>query len=197
MNRLFILGASGHGKVVADIAVRNGYEDIVFLDDDTAIKECSGFPVIGTIQDASSLIGDKVIAIGNASIRERIQNDIETISLIHPNAVIGRNVKIGRGTVIMAGAIINSDTVIGDGCIINTASSVDHDCIVEDFVHIAVGSHICGAVKIGKSTWVGAGSTICNNTSVCSNCTIGAGAVVIKNIVEAGTYLGVPAKKRI
>ena len=70
MNRLIIIGASGHGKVIADIAVRNGYDNIVFLDDNAAIRECAGFPVIGKTADANQLDGDKIVAIGNPAIRE-------------------------------------------------------------------------------------------------------------------------------
>lgn len=195
MNRLIIIGASGHGKVIADIAVKNGYEDIVFLDDDESIKECAGFPVIGKGQDAKALEGDKIVAIGNATIRERIQKEIETVTLIHPDAVIGRRVVLGKGTVVMAGAIINSDTVIGDGCIINTAASVDHDCVVEDYSHVAVGAHLCGTVHIGKRTWIGAGATVSNNIIICDNCMVGTGTVVISNIDAPGTYVGVPARR--
>ena len=193
--RLIIIGASGHGKVIADIALLNGYEDIVFLDDDNNIKKCAGFPVIGKTSEAQTLDGDKVVAIGNAKIRQRMMSDIQTVKLVHPKAVIGRNVEIDEGTVVMAGAVINPETKIGKGCIINTDSSVDHDCIIEDFVHVAVGAHICGNVKVGKGSWIGAGATVSNNLSICSSVTLGAGAVVVKNIIEGGTYIGVPARK--
>lgn len=196
MNRLIIIGASGHGKVIADMAIRCGYEDIVFLDDNEMIKECVGFPVIGNVKNVASLEGDKVVAIGNALTRERIQKEINTVSLVHPNAVIGRRVTIGRGTVIMAGAIVNSDTCIGDGCIINTASSIDHDCRVDNYAHIAVGAHLCGTVNVGKSTWIGAGAIVNNNISICDNAIVGSGAVVISDINVQGTYVGVPALKK-
>ncbi len=195
MNRLIIIGASGHGKVIADIAVKSGYKDIVFLDDDSSVQECAGFPVIGKSQDAKALDGDKVVAVGNPLVRERIMKDIDTVSLVHPDAVVGRRVSLGRGTVVMAGAVINSDTEIGDGCIINTASSVDHDCTLEDYTHVAVGAHLCGNVSVGKRTWIGAGATVSNNISICGDCVLGAGAVVIKDIAESGTYIGVPAKR--
>lgn len=194
MNKLIILGASGHGKVIADIAVNVGYTDIVFLDDDITIKECSGFPVVGKTSLAKSMAGDKIIAIGNASVRESIHRDIKLITLIHPNAVIGRNVEIGEGSVVMAGAVINPDTKIGKGCIINTASSVDHDCIINDYVHVAVGAHICGTVCIGEKVWIGAGAIIINNIEICDKCKIGAGTVVIDNIDKNGVYAGVPAR---
>ncbi|MBQ7503794.1 MAG: acetyltransferase [Ruminococcus sp.] len=199
MKKLVIIGASGHGKVIADIALKTGYEEIVFLDDDDSVKTCAGFPVVGNSEMISEYNDwDFVVAIGNVQIRERLTDELANYSLatlIHPDAVIGREVEIGRGTVIMAGAVINSYTKIGRGCIINTCSSVDHDCNIGDFVHVAVGSHICGTVNVGTSTWIGAGSTVSNNIDICGNCKIGVGAVVIKNIEEVGTYIGVPAKK--
>lgn len=195
MKKLVIIGAGGHGKVIADIAVKIGYDEIVFLDDDDNIKECTGFPVVCESTEAISLNGDKIVAIGNADIREKIQGTIPVTTLIHPNAVIGRRVKIGEGSVVMAGAVINSEVRIGKGCIINTGATVDHDSRIGDFVHISVGAHVAGTVDIGKKTWIGAGSIICNDVKICSKCTIGAGAVVIKSIDEPGTYIGVPAKR--
>ena len=198
MNKqLVIIGASGHGKVIADIAVKNGYEEIVFLDDNECLEECAGFPVVGRVKDANRFLGDKIVAIGNAEIREEIQSKLNNvITLIHPSATISRRVKIGKGSVVMAGAVINSDVIIGEGCIINTCSSVDHDCIIKDYVHISVGAHVAGTVTVRKGTWIGAGATISNNISVCSNCIIGAGAVIINDIQESGIYIGVPAKKK-
>lgn len=194
MNRLIIIGASGHGKVVADIALKNGYREIAFLDDNEEITECAGFPVIGKTAKAKSIAGDKIVAIGNAKIREQIQKQIDTITLIHPDAVISRRVQLGRGTVVMAGSVINSDTVIGDGCIINTGSSVDHDCKINDYVHISVGAHVAGTCEIGKGAWIGAGAVVSNNIKICSDCMVGAGAVVIKDIRHNGIYVGVPAE---
>lgn len=196
LNRLVIIGASGHGKVIADIAVKCGYQDIVFLDDNEKVKECAGFPVIGKVSDAVTMNDDKIVAIGNAEIRQKIQNQLSNlVTLIHPSAVVSRRVKIGEGTVIMAGAVINSDVVIGKGCIINTGASVDHDCKIGDFVHVSVGAHVAGTASIGRNTWVGAGATVSNNVSICDHCMIGAGAVVVNDVVNSGTYVGVPVRK--
>ena len=63
MKRLIIIGASGHGKVVADIAALNGYEDIVFLDNNAEIEECAGYPVLGPDTAAAKLDGDVFIAV--------------------------------------------------------------------------------------------------------------------------------------
>lgn len=198
MNRLIIVGASGHGKVVADIAKKCGYSDIVFLDDDETIKECFGYSVIGPVTMLDKIEGDVIVSIGNASIRKRIMEQYSEKNypvLIHPNAVIADNVCIGAGTVIMAGAVVNPDAKVGKGCILNTCSSIDHDCIIEDYVHVSVGAHLGGTVLVGEATWIGAGATISNNIDICSKCMIGAGSVVIRNISDSGTYIGVPAKK--
>ncbi len=201
--KLVIIGASGEGKVCADIALKlQKYDEILFLDDDENVKECMGFPVVGKSSDAKQYIdnADYIVAIGNANIRKSVTEQLmkqgaNIATLIHPAAVIGSKVTIGKGTVVMAGTVINSDSTIGKGCIINTCASVDHDCKLEDYVHISVGAHVSGTVEIRENTWIGAGATVKNNVKICGDCMIGAGAVVVKDIEEAGTYVGVPAKK--
>lgn len=195
--KLTIIGASGHGKVVAEIAELCGYDEIEFLDDNVLVKKCLGWPVVGDSQLAKKVKNDIFVAIGNAEIRQRLMDELNEKNmpiLIHPSAVISRRVQIGRGSVIMAGAVINSDVQVGKGCIVNTASSVDHDCTIGDYVHIAVGAHLCGKVSIGNMTWIGAGTTVSNNIQITGGCMIGAGATVINDILKRGTYVGVPAK---
>lgn len=198
MKKLAIIGASGHGKVIADIAVRNGYKQIVFLDDDENIHECGGYPVVGKSSKAEELDMDVIVGIGDAGIRKRIQSSIneeKLATLVHPNAVVADGVLLGKGTVVMAGAVINPGTRIEKGCIINTCASVDHDCEVGDYVHVSVGSHLCGTVRVGAETWIGAGAVVSNNICISHNCMIGAGAVVVNDMKESGTYAGVPARR--
>ena len=104
MRKLAIIGASGHGRVVADIARKNGYSEIVFLDDDENIHECGGYPVIGKSAEAGMIDADVIVGIGNASVRRRIQESIpdeKLIILIHPDAVVAEDIVIGTGTVVM------------------------------------------------------------------------------------------------
>lgn len=200
--KLLIVGAGGHGKVAADIAVKmKKWEEIIFLDDNNTIKNCVGFPVVGRLSDIGNYIlyMDIFIAIGNNEIREKIQNKLEEqgasiVVLIHPEAIIGMEVEIGAGSIVMAGAVINSASRIGKGCIVNTASVIEHDNYIEDYVHISPGARLAGNVRIGKRSWIGVGSTVSNHVTVCSGCQTGAGAVVIKNIEKAGIYIGVPVK---
>jgi sugar O-acyltransferase (sialic acid O-acetyltransferase NeuD family) len=201
MNNLVIVGASGHGKVIADIAEKIGYTDIVFLDDNLTVKSCGNYVVVGECKEAVSYKNaDFVVAIGNTKIRRKIQSELmETglriVSLIHPDAVIAINVQIGVGTVVMAGAVVNPCTEIGQGCIINTCASVDHDCHIGDYVHVSIGAHVAGTVTIRSDTWIGAGATISNNLEITSGCMVGVGAVVVNDIKEPGTYVGVPARR--
>ncbi len=198
--KLTIIGASGHGKVVADIAEKCGYNEIVFLDDNPKLSHCGNYPVGGASSLAKSITNDLFVAIGNNTIRSQILEQLlseghSIATLIHPNAVIAKDVEIGIGTVIMAGVVINSNVKVGRGCIVNTCSSIDHDCQIGDYVHVAVDAHVCGTVAIASRTWIGAGATVINNLSICGDCIIGAGATVIHNIAVAGTYVGVPAKR--
>lgn len=202
-NKLLIIGASGHGKVVADIALKmNKWKSIAFLDDDKNIKTSMGLEVIGTSEDVFTHIDEFEIfvGIGNNATRQKIHEILETLGanipvLIHPKAIIGSLVDIGNGTAVMAGAIVNCCTKIGRGCIINTGSTVDHDNSIEDFVHISPGVHLAGTVKVGKGSWLGIGSVVSNNVNITGGCKVGAGSVVVKNITESGTYVGVPVRR--
>lgn len=200
---LLIIGASGHGKVVADIALKmNKWNHIAFLDNDESIISPMGIEVIGRAIDVSKYINDYEIfvGIGNNVARKNIQDSLEADGakipvLIHPMAAIGEQVEIGKGTVAMAGAVINCCTRIGKGCIINTGATIDHDNEIEDYVHISPGANTAGTVKVGKGSWLGIGSKVSNNVNITSGCVIGAGAVVIRDIIEPGTYIGIPARR--
>ena len=203
--RIVFIGAGGHGKVCAEIAELAGYSDILFLDDDRKLNACGKYKTVGTVSDYLEFVEPSTgffVSVGNAEIRRRIQGKIENsggviVTLLHPGAVISMDASIGAGTVIMAGAVVNAGAGIGKGVIVNTSSSVDHDCKVCDYCHIAVGAHLCGGVTVGEGSWVGAGAVINNNICICGGCMVGAGAVVVKDIREDGTYLGVPAKRKV
>jgi sugar O-acyltransferase (sialic acid O-acetyltransferase NeuD family) len=203
MKSIAIMGASGHCKVVAEIALEEGYDNIVFVDLNPTIDMLGEYPVADEDTDLDNFINEKydfIVGIGDAKIRRKAQEKLiskgaNVVTLVHPSAVIAYDAKIGVGTVVMAGAVVNPGTTVGDGVIINTCASVDHDNMIGDYAHISVGAHTAGTVAIGDNTWLGIGAVVSNNLSICSNCVIGAGAVVVKNIIKEGTYVGVPAKK--
>lgn len=196
-SRLVIIGASGHGKVCAEIAALNGYKSILFLDDAETAEAA-----VGTTADIPNYISDSdfFVGIGNNEIRKRITGILEkenasVATLIHPQAVVAKNAIIGEGTVVMPGVVVGNEAEIGKGVILNTCCSADHNNVIGDFAHIAVGAHLAGTVSIGASALIGAGVSVVNNVSVCADCIIGAGAAVISSIDIKGTYVGVPARK--
>ncbi len=196
-NRLIIIGAGGHGKVIADLALKNNYTEICFIDDH-ATGTCLGLPIIGTSEMLNSFNDSKtdfIIAVGNNHIREKIANtySLNWVSLIHPSAQIGFGTSIGIGTAVMAGAVINPAASIGNHCIINTCSVVEHDNRLGNFVHISPNAALGGTVSVGNSSHIGIGATVRNNITIEENSVIGAGAVVVKNLAT-GVYVGVPAK---
>lgn len=199
MNKtLVMLGAGGHAKVCYDIAQKmNKWNEIIVLDDN---PKNDYFKISGQLNDIRQYpSADFFVAIGDNKIRTKITEELfklnmKIITLIHPKAVIGSNVKIEAGTVIMAGVVINSATEIGKGCIINTSSSVDHDNKIGDFVHISPGVNLAGFVNIGSKTWIGIGSIVKNNVNIGDNIIIGSASLVLNDLYEEKIYFGVPVK---
>lgn len=193
-NRLIIVGAGGHGKVIADNALKNGYTDICFVDDNSA-GECMGFPIIGKSADIDKLNDGKtdfVIGVGNNLVRKMIAERyaVNWVTIIHPSAQIAENVSIGKGTVVMAGAVINACAEIGKHSIINTCAVVEHDNVLGDYVHLSPGVTLSGTVTVGERTWIGTGTSVINNITICEDVIVGVGSVVIKDIKNKGTYFG-------
>ena len=210
MKNIYIIGAGGHAKVVADIILKhieNLKEEIRiagFLDDGYSFeenREIFGIKIIGKIDYVLELSQDInnyfVIAIGSNLIREKItlKYNLNYYTAIHPDSIIGNNVDIGIGSVVMAGTIINSYSKIGKHCIINSGAIIEHDNVIEDFVHIAPKSAIAGGVKIGKGSWIGIGSSIIQNIEIGAEAFIGAGSVVVKNIGTKVKAYGNPCRE--
>lgn len=203
-NRVVIIGAGGHAKVIADIVVKN--EDILlgFLDDNKAkdTMVISNYKVIGKVCDCVKIQEANpeikfVIAIGDNKKRSEVSKKYNLLyyTAIHLSATIAIDVSIQEGTVVMANAVINPNTKIGKHCIINTGAIIEHDNKIGDFTHISPNATLAGTVEIGSYTHIGAGATIRNNIKIGTDVVIGAGAVVVKNIEKPGTYVGVPARK--
>ena len=197
-----LIGAGGHAKVIADIILRSGDNFVGFLDDniENGKEIFKGHKVIGTVLDVRKYLDCYfIIAVGDNKTRAEIAEKLEVkyYTAIHPNAIVADTVKMGEGTVVMAGAVINSDTIIGKHCIINTACSIDHDNQISDYVHVSPGAHLAGGVTVGKKSWICTGAIIINNISIINDIIVGAGATVLSDIGETGIYVGTPAKKKI
>src|SRR5690606_22713499 len=151
-SKLYIYGAGGHAKVVAEIAELNGYQNIVFCEDKPAKSKLLDYEVVGALEEHGSCL----LAIGNNPIRKKLALSLpnESVKLIHPRTNISKRSDVGEGTVIMAGVTINASTTVGEHCIINTNASVDHDCVIEDYVHLSPNVALAGNVIVGEGTHV-------------------------------------------
>lgn len=192
-DKVYLYGASGHAKVVRDIARLAYYDVPCLIDDNPDVNELAGVPVVHHAEGLSPII----VTIGDCRIRRKIVDKLGTreyLTVVHPNAIKADSAKLGNGTVVMAGAILNPFVEVGNHCIINTGASLDHDVKVGDFVHIAPHCTLCGEVVVGEGTWIGAGTTIIQGIKIGKNCFIGAGSVVVKDIPDGTLCYGNPCK---
>ena len=196
-NKLAIIGAGGHGKVVGEIALLNQYKLIDFFDDDQ-IKKTKEFPftIIDTVDYLNEHLEDYdafFVAIGDNETRsEKIEwlkkNKMNIVSLIHPKSTISKFSSIGIGICVMANAVVNAGSLIKEGVIINTSASVDHDCLIEDFAHISPNCSVSGGVRIGKFTHLGTGTSVHPGIDIGNNVKSVIGSNVFKNILDDTIY---------
>jgi sugar O-acyltransferase (sialic acid O-acetyltransferase NeuD family) len=208
MEKIVIIGASGHAKVVIDIVEQAGRFEIVGLvDRDSPIgSQVCGYPVLSREQQLPALARDfdlrgLLIAIGDNFVRSQVADRVggacpglSLVSAVHPRATLARDVTIGDGTVIMAGAVVNPGCRIGLGCILNTNSSLDHDCRMDDFSSLAPRVAIGGNCRVGSHSAIGIGATMIHGVSVGEHVVVGAGSTVLHNVERHQVVYGTPAR---
>jgi sugar O-acyltransferase (sialic acid O-acetyltransferase NeuD family) len=205
--RVALFGASGHARVVADMLERSGLFEIagLIVSNLPAGTMCFGYCVLGSEMDLPGLIDQYgiqagAIAVGDNWRRsqflariERVSPALRFVTAVHPSAQIGRDVTIGRGTVILAGAVVNSGSQIGPFSLINTKASLDHDGRMGSFTSLAPGATVGGGVEIGDFSAISLGASVIHRVRIGSHSVIGAGAVVIRDIPDRVVAFGVPA----
>jgi len=206
--RIFVYGASGHGKVVADILMAGKNADFAgFIDDRDELLGTSvlGLPVFGgrlwLQHEASKAKVIVALGIGDNFARQKVAENClawgaELATIIHPTASVSMAVRLGPGTVVMAQAAINADAMIGNGVIVNTSASIDHDVKIGDFAHVAPNASMGGASQLGVLSQLGMGAVVIQCITVGARTIVGAGAVVISDVPDGVVAFGVPASVR-
>lgn len=194
MNKLCLIGASGHAKVIIEMAEMLGYEIDKIYDHDVTKISLLSFEIEHSF---TQIKANSIIAIGNNNIRKEIARrfSLDVRPLIHPSSFVSRFAVVGEGTVIMAGVSVNIHAAIGIHCILNTNCSIDHDCILGDYVHISPNVGIAGNVEIGECTHIGIGANIIQGIKIGRNCVIGAGAVIIRDVEDGAVVVGNPGRR--
>ena len=187
MSNLLIIGAGGHGKVVAEAAeLENKYEEISFLDDNDKISKIYNFSIVGKINEYKNFSNKykyAFVAIGNNEVRlnlieKLLEEGFIVPKIIHPRATVSKYSKVDIGTVVLSGSIVNVNCSIGKGCIININSTLDHDSVIGDGVHISSGAVIRSMVDIGELSTIKAGACITQGKHIEKNTIINPGTVI-------------------
>ncbi len=197
MNRLLVVGAGGHAKVVIDSAVASGWEIAGVVGQRSDQGEVLGHPVSHSPEGIEA--DYFIVAIGRNAVRMRYFEEyrargLEPATVIHPSAMVSPTVDIGCGTFVAAGALVNVDAVIGENVILNTGCVVDHDVFIGDHTLIGPTASLCGETTIGMGVMFGAGANAIPGTTVGAWSVCGAGAVVVDDLPAGWVCVGVPAR---
>lgn len=206
MKKIILIGAGGNGLVILDVlrAMKAGGEPLEILgvlDDDTSKVQLAEFRILGKISAGAQYLDDKTIyfvnGVGNNATRKMLTekySEYRYFTTVHPSAIIGSDVTLGEGVMVMPGAIINAGSRIGKGALINTGAVIEHENKIGEYVHIASGATTAGDVSVGDLTMLGTGTNVIQGIRIGRNAMIGAGSLVIRNIPDNCTAVGVPAK---
>lgn len=209
MKELILVGGGGHCQSVIDVVQREGRFAIRgILDSKERLGHLvSGYEIIGGDEEMGSLVETGchfLVAIGQIkSAAKRIALFKRLTELggliatpISPFAVVSKNAKIGRGTIVMHGAIVNAGAEVRENCIINTHAIIEHGAIVGDHCHISTGAVVNGDCRIGNGVFVGSKSVIVHSRKIAEDSVVGAGAVITRDIdAPGGTWVGSPARR--
>jgi len=203
METLAIIGAGGHGKVVADLALNCGWSSVFFFDDNKKnIQPTSLGKVLGnleTLKKDIDLFSAIAFGIGNNKIRRNLieyfaKTDITLPSLIHPSAYISSFSRVGYACVVLPKVLIHTSSTFGAGVILNSGCVIEHDCIIQNYSHISPNATLAGNVTVGENAWIGLGALIHPGIVIGKNAVVGMGAVVTKDVPPNTTVVGNPAR---
>ena len=206
---LVIIGAGGFGREVAWLVERINREEKTwnlkgFVDDQQPVgTKVNQYTVIGTTESIKQSKKDLyvVCAVGNAKTRKRIIQSLENTKTIHfatvtdPSVIHSDEITIGEGSILCAGTILTTNITIGKHVIINLDCTVGHDAVIEDYTTLYPSVNVSGMTTIGTGSEIGTGVNIIQGKTIAQDVIVGAGGVVVKDLLESGTYAGIPAKR--
>lgn len=198
-----LIGYGGHARVVADSFLKLD-NSLKFY---TALNKAQFNPFklkfLGNELDKDfkgwDLGFNFILGVGDNKLRFKIGSQILSMkekleNVIDTSSMISTRISIGKGIFISKGVMVNSFSSIGDFTILNTGSIIEHDCIIGRGVHIGPSSIITGGVVIGQRTFVGANSVIKQGIKIGDDVLIGAGSVVLNDVKTGSIIAGNPAK---
>jgi sugar O-acyltransferase (sialic acid O-acetyltransferase NeuD family) len=208
MNRVLIVGSSGHARVIVDIIERIGTHSILGFLDDTKLPGMIeiGYPILGSLDDLPEIVREHspqgfFVAIGDnwnrgtvAAKMKQLALALPAITAVHPGAQVARSACLGPGTAVMAGGVVNSNASVGSFCIVNTRASIDHDSHLDDFASIGPGATLAGNVRVGAYSAICLEACVAEKVSIGSHAVVGAGSVVLGDLPDQVVAYGTPAR---
>jgi sugar O-acyltransferase (sialic acid O-acetyltransferase NeuD family) len=200
---VYVYGAGGHGKVVADVLRAEACPPVGFVDDECVQSTVFDLPVLGIGEwlETTTKREEVGVALGigdnwsRKQIADRCRNyGFKIVTAIHPSAVFSPTAKVGEGTVVMPLAMLNTDSLVGLGVIVNSGALIEHDCIIGDYAHLSPNVSLGGRVHIGSFCLLGLGAVVLPGITIGSGSIIGGGAVVVRDIPDDVIAMGVPAR---
>lgn len=204
---VLVVGAGGHGRVVADALRATGREVLGFLDAAAELEgaQIDGLPVLGddnllrsyppTSVMLANGIGSTLATAARQRLYERLKTsgyEFETVR--HPRAIVSLSANLRSGAQIMAGAVLQPGVVIGEDTIINTGALIDHDCMIGAHCHVAPGAVLSGAVRVGDGSHIGTAASVIQGVTIGAGALIAAGAVVVADVPDGARMAGLPAR---
>lgn len=208
MTKLAIVGSGDLGQLIAHHAEQSG-EFLIsgFFDDYKSPGEIVGkHAVLGGTADILSLYGsgnfdEIIIGIGyrHFELRKKLflelKEKIHFANVIHQSAIIDPSCKLGVGIVVLPGCVLDMNVELADNVLLNTGCIIAHDSKVMAHSFLSPAVVMAGFSRIGESCNIGINTTIIDNVRIADHIQTGGATVVIKNLEEAGLYVGSPARK--
>jgi sugar O-acyltransferase (sialic acid O-acetyltransferase NeuD family) len=201
--KVILIGYSGHGFVVTDIAIENQINIIGYTDINPVQNNPFDLDYLGNEKEKDFFKNNNdsqfLIGIGDNSLREEIYkliigNNRFVETLISQSSYISKYASIGNGTFVNKNVSVNAFAKIGINTILNTGCIVEHDCVVGNSSHIAPGAVLAGNVTIGERSFIGANVVVKQGVVIGKDVIVGAGSVVINDIPDGKKIIGNPSR---
>lgn len=212
--RLVLVGAGGFARETAEAvhavnAGRPTWELLGFLDDDPALLGTlvDGLPVLGPIDRAAELPDAEVVVCtghpGNYFSRKRLVGRLGRLgvepdryaTVVHPAVALPGSIRLGRGSVLLAGVVATAAVTIGDHVAVMPGVTLTHDDVVDRYATLASGARFAGGVHVAEGAYVGAGALVREHRTVGAWSLVGMGAVVLGDVPPGEVWAGVPARR--